>query len=167
MSRIIQPTPLVAAALQEASDATGLDVSILRAIAYVESRFIPTADGPPTASGWRALGLMQLGPAAIKQFAVTDPHDPRQNAKAGARLLAEYLRHYHGSLERAVAAYNWGPGNVDKHPALPGEVQLYVERVIARMSFERSQAGIPPNAPNFVLVAINSDKQPKPKGGAA
>jgi soluble lytic murein transglycosylase-like protein len=132
-----QPTAYVAAALEAAGHAHGIDPAVLRAIAWVESRFNPNAIGPKVKAGWQAQGLMQLGPAA--RIGVTDPLDAKQNALAGAKLLAGYLRRYNQDLPTALAAYNWGPGNVDKHPdEIPGEVREYVDRVTERLALELS-----------------------------
>jgi soluble lytic murein transglycosylase-like protein len=129
------PAPPVALALEAASKATGVDLALLRAIAWVESRYNPRAVGPVTKHGWHAQGLMQLGPAAL--IGVSNPYDPAENALAGAKLLAQYLQHYAGDVRRAVAAYNWGPGNFDSHATVPTEVATYVSRVLDRQAIEK------------------------------
>jgi soluble lytic murein transglycosylase-like protein len=133
-----QPAASVALALASASKATGVDLTLLRGIAWVESRYNPSAVGPVTKRGWRAQGLMQLGPEAL--VGVADPYDPVQNALAGAKLLAGYLKQFGGDTRRALAAYNWGPGNLAKHSTIPTEVSTYVANVLDRQAVEKPAA---------------------------
>jgi soluble lytic murein transglycosylase-like protein len=122
-----------------------IDPALLRAVAYVESRFNPLALGPPCGANMeRARGLVQLMPAVCRELGVTDPHDAAQAAEAGAKLLARHLAHFGGDEVLALAAYNWGRGNVDRlgpyaNPAtaqLPKQVRTYVGRVLARRVVE-------------------------------
>ena len=63
-----------------------------------------------------------------------DPHNPAQNVEAGAAYLRELLIKYNGDPHRALAAYNAGPGAVDKYNGVPpyAETQTYVERVLRK-----------------------------------
>jgi len=74
---------------------------------------------------------MQLMPATAKAYGA-DPHDPSQNVEAGAAYLRELLIKYDGDARRALAAYNAGPGAVDKYNGVPpyAETQTYIERVL-------------------------------------
>lgn len=140
MATFRKPAPEVAAALDAAAKATGIEVALLRAIAHTESSFNPKVEGPPTSKGWRAQGLMQLGPEARK--GVSNVFDPHENALAGAKLLAGYLRRYQNDTPAALAAYNWGPARVDKKhdpSEWPGEVRSYVDKVLARATQERRE----------------------------
>jgi len=83
---------------------------LVRAVMQVESAFNPLAR---SAKG--ALGLMQLMPATIRQFSVINPFDPADNVRAGVKYLRELLDRYQNNEELALAAYNAGPGAVDKH----------------------------------------------------
>jgi soluble lytic murein transglycosylase-like protein len=106
---------------------------MMRAVAWVESRWNPTAG-----SGVGAVGLMQLMPKVAESLGVTDRTDPTQNARGGAKFLAS-LHKKAGNWPVALAAYNWGPGNVfgasDKPPRMyssqwPANTQQYVREVL-------------------------------------
>lgn len=79
-----------------------------------------------------ARGLMQLMPDMETEFGVTDPFDPRQNIMGGTQLLRQLLDRYHGKVELALAAFNAGPGSVDKYQGIPPyeETRNYVSRVL-------------------------------------
>jgi soluble lytic murein transglycosylase-like protein len=153
MSRQLPAQP-VAAALDAAAAATHVDVALLRAVAWVESRFNPLAIGPKVKAGWQAKGLMQLGPDAL--IGVTDPFDPTENALAGAKLLASYLQQFHSDVKRALAAYNWGPSHVTSTQTQPTEVSTYVARVLDRLLVEQQPAGVPPPIPIMPNVAARA-----------
>ena len=84
--------------------------ALVRAVMQVESAFNPRARSPKG-----ALGLMQLMPATIRQFNVQNPFDPADNVRAGVAYLRELLDRYDNDEALALAAYNAGPGAVDKH----------------------------------------------------
>jgi soluble lytic murein transglycosylase-like protein len=87
-----------------------LRAGLVRAVVQVESAFNPNARSPKG-----AVGLMQLMPATIRQFGVKNPFSPEENVRAGAAYLRELLDRYENNEELALAAYNAGPGAVDKH----------------------------------------------------
>jgi hypothetical protein len=101
-------------------------VKLVESVAAVESAFHPNAVSPKG-----ALGVMQLMPGTAKAMDA-DPTDIGQNIDAGTRLLQELLIKYDGDVVKALAAYNAGPGAVDRYNGLPPyrETELYVDKVI-------------------------------------
>jgi soluble lytic murein transglycosylase-like protein len=83
---------------------------LVRAVMQVESAFNPYAKSPKG-----ALGLMQLMPATLLQFGVRNAFNPAENVRAGVAYLRQLLDRYSNNEELALAAYNAGPGAVDKH----------------------------------------------------
>lgn len=115
----------------EAAQRHGLPPEFVHAVAWAESGYRPDAVSPKG-----ALGIMQLMPATAALLGA-DPRDPAQNVDAGVRFLRELLVRYQGSpnpVRRALAAYNAGPGAVERFGGLPPyrETLSYVERVIER-----------------------------------
>lgn len=117
--------------VEQAASAYNVDPSVIRAILHRESAGNPTAVSPAGAGG-----LMQLMPATAAGLGVTDRFDPAQNIDAGTRYYRQMLDRFGGDPELALAAYNAGPGRVDKHLAtgapLPAETRAYVPAVMAR-----------------------------------
>lgn len=111
--------------IAKASRHYGVDVGLIKAVIKAESNFNPGA-----VSHAGAQGLMQLMPATARALGVSNSFDPEQNVMAGTRFLRDLLNRYNGKLDSALAAYNWGPGNVDKRPdSMPRETRDYLTRV--------------------------------------
>ena len=108
-----------------AADKYGLPRQLVRSVMAAESGFQAQAK---SAKG--AIGLMQLMPETAQALGV-DPYDPAQNVDAGARYLRDLLNQYNYGLWHALAAYNAGPGAVDKYQGIPpyAETIRYVERI--------------------------------------
>jgi len=111
--------------IAKASRRYGVDAGLIKAVIKAESDFNPNA-----VSHAGARGLMQLMPATARSLGVSDSFDPEQNVMAGTRFLRDLLDRYNGNTDSALAAYNWGPGNVDKRPdRMPRETREYLTRV--------------------------------------
>lgn len=123
------PAPAAPLGLADAAaDKYGLPRALVRSVMAAESGFQPLAVSPKG-----AIGLMQLMPGTAETLSA-DPHDPAQNADAGARYLRDLLQKYDGRLWHALAAYNAGPGAVDKYHGVPPfrETVNYVKRIDTR-----------------------------------
>jgi soluble lytic murein transglycosylase-like protein len=113
------------APIAEAAARYDLDPAFIRAVIQVESNRNPAAVSPAGARG-----LMQLMPRTAAELGVSDVFDPAQNIEGGTRYLRQLLDRYRGDRRLALAAYNWGMGNLEKRPeGLPRETQRYILQV--------------------------------------
>jgi soluble lytic murein transglycosylase-like protein len=122
-----------------------LPAALIHSVVAAESAYNPSA-----VSSKGAVGLMQLMPETARELQVTDSLDPVQNLRGGTHYLKQLLKRYDGQrdqLVRALAAYNAGPGKVDRYGGLPpyNETRLFVGRVIQRflrLTEEQAAGGI-------------------------
>jgi len=111
--------------IRQASKAYGVDEGLIRAVIRAESGFRSESTSPKG-----AMGLMQLMPKTARELGVRDAYDPRENIMGGTRYLRSLLDRYRGDVPTALAAYNWGMGNVERNPEkLPRETRVYIDRV--------------------------------------
>ena len=140
--------------ISEHSRTHGVRADLVRAVMQVESAFNPYARSPKG-----AMGLMQLMPATAKQFGVKNAFNPVENVRAGVAYLRELLDRYQNNEELALAAYNAGPGAVDKHgQRVPPyrETQSYVAQInkMAARPIEKRGTSI------YKVTEITADGRP-------
>lgn len=119
-------------AIADASNKYGVNANLIRAIIKTESNFNPNAVSPAGAKG-----LMQLMPCNIEHYGVNDPFNIEQNIDAGTRHIKDYLKTYNYDLNMALAAYNFGPGNMSSRGIssssdfykLPSETKNYLAKI--------------------------------------
>jgi soluble lytic murein transglycosylase-like protein len=117
---------LYAPLIQAAAKRHNLDPNLVKAVVTAESDF-----NPMVVSKAGAMGLMQLMPGTAKDLGVDDPFDPAQNVDGGAKYLAQMLERFDGDQNKALAAYNWGPSNVEGGGRYPAETRRYLKKVAA------------------------------------
>ncbi|MBP3964211.1 lytic transglycosylase domain-containing protein [Paenibacillus lignilyticus] len=122
--------------INAAASKYGIDPVLIKAVIHTESSYNPNAE-----SSAGAKGLMQLMDGTARGLGVTDSFDPQQNIEGGTKFLAYLMRKYDGNEQTVLAAYNAGPGRVDRAgiksnedftammSLLPHETQRYVAKV--------------------------------------
>lgn len=112
--------------IQEAARKHNVDPALVKAVIKAESNF-----NPLDRSCKGACGLMQLMPKTAKVLGVSDIYSPDENIHAGTRFLKDMIYTFNGDTEKALAAYNAGPGAVKKFRSIPPykETIQYVKNV--------------------------------------
>jgi hypothetical protein len=113
--------------IARAAEAHGVNPMLVRALIQVESGYRPRARSPKG-----AMGLMQLMPSTARAYKVGNPFEPKANIEAGIKHLKSLIDRFRG-VELALAAYNAGPGAVEKFKGVPPyrETRSYVSRILA------------------------------------
>jgi len=155
-----QPAPAIAEPsaaelrqmLENAGEAHDIDADLLASVVHAES-------GGHTRAVSRAgaEGLMQLMPGTASAVGVKDAFAASENVEGGTRYLDAMLKRYHDNIALALAAYNAGPGAVDRYRGVPPfrETRAYVSRVIREFNRRKTSAQ---------TGALATVKIPVPKG---
>jgi soluble lytic murein transglycosylase-like protein len=116
----------VRALVERVAARVGLNPRLAQAVVHAESNYQPLAVSPRG-----AMGLMQIMPVVVRQYAVADPFDPAANLEAGMRYLQSLMQRF-PDLRRALAAYNAGESAVVRYGGVPPyrETEIYVRRVM-------------------------------------
>jgi hypothetical protein len=114
--------------IASAAEAHGVDPLLVRALIQVESGYRPRAR-----SRKGAMGLMQLMPSTAREYNVRHPFEPKANIEAGIKHLKTLIDRFGDDVGLALAAYNAGPGAVEKFNGIPPyrETRSYVSRILA------------------------------------
>lgn len=121
-----EKTNQITAMIDDVAEKVSLAPELIHSVVSAESAYNPTA-----VSHAGAQGLMQLMPETAQELGVQDSFDPLQNLLGGSKYLKQLLEKYDGDLDCALAAYNWGQGNVDRKglEQMPQETRDYLARV--------------------------------------
>lgn len=136
MARAMVPPEQIDKLVNANAASQGVDPALIKAIIANESGFNANAT-----SNVGAQGLMQLMPGTASGLGVTNAYDPAQNVWGGTKYIKGLLDRFNGDTRRAIAAYNAGPGAVEKYDGVPpyAETQNYVQNVLASYEKYRSQ----------------------------
>jgi len=130
-----QATPQIKALIDAAARQHNVDPDLFDALVNAESSYDPSAR-----SRAGALGLSQLMPDTARGLGVTNPFDPADNLNGGAKYLRSLLDKF-GDIPTALAAYNAGPGSIEKYGGIPPytETKVYVSKIMASYNARKPQ----------------------------
>ncbi len=158
--------------IQNAAAAAGIPPALALAQAQQESSLNPAAYNPKSG----ATGLFQLEPATATMLGVTDSLDPAQNSQGGTTYLAQLYSQF-GSWDAALAAFDWGPGNVSKAQAAygddwldyaPSETQNYVSTILSNAGMDATANVTPASVATGAFQYVQnlfSNAPPDPAAG--
>ncbi len=140
--------------VREAAAKYAVEPELIRAVIKTESNGDHRA-----VSRKGAMGLMQLMPQTANDMNVSNPFNPEENIEGGTRYLRYLLEKFNGDITLALAAYNAGPGTVEKYGKIPpiSETIRYVKKVFALYRGKRTipvQGGSEPATKNFNVPAV-------------
>lgn len=122
--------------IEKAAQKYRIDPDLIRSVIKTESNFDSQATSPKG-----AMGLMQLMPQTARDLGIKNAYDPEENVMGGTKYLKTLLDRYDGNVDLALAAYNWGMGNLEKNPhRLPRETSNYIARVNSHYKNFRASA---------------------------
>ncbi len=126
-TRLPEPATSLHGLIATAGTTRNIDVALLESLIRAES-----GGNAHAVSHAGAKGLMQLMPTTAKAMGVRDSFAPEQNLRGGTAYLDQLLTRYHDDIALALAAYNAGPGAVDRYHGIPPyrETRAYVARII-------------------------------------
>ncbi len=126
--------------IEQAAARYGLDPAVLHGLIQQESGFDPSAQ-----SSAGAAGLTQLMPGTATSMGVANPLDSAESIEGGARYLSQLMSEFGGNTEDALAAYNAGPGAVQRYGGIPpyAETRSYVSKVLGNAEAYRQSQPVP------------------------
>jgi len=130
------PPEQIDSLVQQNAQIWQVDPALIKSVIANESSFDANATSPVGAQG-----LMQLMPETAASLGVRNPYDPAQNVAGGTRYLKSLLDRFNGDTRLAVAAYNAGPGAVERYGDVPpyAETRNYVQNVLGSLDRYRAQ----------------------------
>jgi len=147
--------------IDEISTTHGVDPRLVRSMVKTESNFNPQATSKAGAKG-----LLQLMDPTAKELGVVDSFNPRQNLDGGVRYIKKLMDMYGGDQEKALAAYNFGMGNVANGLEYPQETRDYITKVMAGVAPATSpvEGQVPKSQPSMTWDSF--DGEAHSQGGA-